>query len=100
MKLFDWKIIGFAFLVGLNYLDYLTTQIILSLGGVESNPLMAYLIVHYGMISVLFFKAIVLGMFFFLLKRISLRIIILVDIIYLSVVTGNVLFLLSILLGK
>ncbi len=100
MKLFDWKIIGFAFLVGLNYLDYLTTLIILDLGGVESNPIMDYLIVHYGMISVLLFKAIVLGTFLFLLKHISLRIIIMVNIIYLSVVSGNVLFLLSILLGK
>ena len=100
MKLFDWKLIGFGFLVGLNYLDYLTTQIILNLGGMESNPLMAYLINHYGMGSVFWFKLVTLGAFLLLLKYISLRIIIMVDIIYLSVVTGNVLFLLSILLGK
>jgi hypothetical protein len=100
MKTIDWKIFNFGILLGLNYLDFLTTKIILALGGAEWNPLMAYLIDHFGIYSVLWFKLFVLGILLLLIQKISLRVMMLLNVVYMCVVAGNVLIFLTAIAGN
>jgi hypothetical protein len=85
----NWKAINFTILAGLNYLDYLTTKIILLNGGKEANPLMDYIIVHNGIDHVLLFKAFALIIVLASLKWMSVRLLILLNTVYLFVVLNN-----------
>lgn len=51
----------FLVLVGLNFIDLVTTYIILGLGGREFNPIGAWLLKHGGFVNLIWLKILVLS---------------------------------------
>lgn len=94
MKKLSWLYtfeVLFALFVVVNCLDYYSTKLLVDLGGpsVEVNPIMRWAIILMGTFGMIVMKSAVLGIMWWFREHIRLRVLVILNIIFVGVVVNN-----------
>lgn len=65
--------IAYVALVLMNYIDWLYTHSAISMDGTETNPIMNWVLIHYGMVGIAWFKVVTVALLGILLGFIHLE---------------------------